>query len=213
MESCIPGDERKLFPILDQVTDSGAVVTTVSQILLDDEADYLIDLATQRGLERSTVVGDDKVSDVRTSKTSFLGKNQDEVVSCIERRIATVAGQPVANLEPLQVTKYSQAEKYNPHHDWFSSGKEGKQGQRTMTVFSYLNTLDDGCGGATAFPRIKDSDGEPLRIFPQKGNAVMWSNRTSSGQVNEETLHGGEEVTCASQKYGLNAWFRDKEWS
>lgn len=82
-----------------------------------------------------------------------------------------------------------------------------------MTVFSYLNTLDEGCGGATAFPLLKNEDGEPLKVFPQKGNAVMWSNKKTTGELENLTLHGGEQVNCkATQKYGLNAWFRDKKW-
>ena len=214
MKSCIPGDKKKVFPTYRQANDKGAVITEVSKLLLDEEADYLVKKAKEKGLQKSQVLGKNKYSNARTSSTSFLEKNQDSVVSCIEERIATVAHQSVANLEPLQVTAYSTSQKYEPHHDYFPPDNIGRQGQRTITVFSYLNTIDSGCGGATAFPRLKNTSGEQLKVFPKKGNAVMWSNTKTTGEPNESTLHGGEAVTCAAtHKYGLNAWFRDNEWS
>jgi hypothetical protein len=49
-----------------------------------------------------------------------------------------------------------------------------------------------------------------LKVYPKKGNAIMWSNRTLNGKLNEDTLHSGEKLTCqGSHKVGLNAWFRD----
>jgi|SaaInlV_125m_DNA_1040241.scaffolds.fasta_scaffold04511_3 prolyl 4-hydroxylase len=216
MKSCIPGlDHKEVVPTYNQSNDKGAVVTEVSNFLLDEEADYLIKKAKENGLQKSTVAGQkgNESSQARTSSTSFLKKNQDDVVSCIEKRIATVAQQPVANLEPLQVTAYSESQEYEAHHDYFHPDKVGVHGQRTVTVFSYLNTVDSGCGGATSFPHLKDKAGEPLKVFPKKGNAVMWSNRKSTGEPNDATLHSGEAVTCAAtQKYGLNAWFTDNEW-
>ena len=215
MKSCIPGDNKKVIPTYNQSNDENAVVTEISKLLLDEEADYLIKKAKEKGLQRSQVKGDkkDDYSKLRTSSTSFLDKSQDDVVSCIEKRIATIAQQPVSNLEPLQVTAYSKSQKYDPHHDYFPPNQLGVHGQRTVTVFSYLNTVDSGCGGATSFPHLKNQSGEPLKVFPQKGNAVMWSNRKTTGEPNEATLHGGEAVTCAAtQKYGLNAWFRDNQW-
>lgn len=214
MKSCLSKDNRTISPILNQINDKGTVVTKVSNILLDTEADYLVNKAKQNGLTRSTVLGEDNYSTGRTSSSSYLGKAEDNVISCIEKRIATVAHQPVANLEPLQVTSYTESQKYDPHHDWFQPGTEGDVGHRTMTVFTYLNTVDEACGGATAFPLLQNGkQKEPLRVYPEKGNAVMWSNKTSKGENDELTLHGGEEVKCKhAQKYGLNAWFRDNPW-
>ena len=215
MKSCIPGDSKEIAPSFNQLSENGAIVTEISHLLLPEEADYIVARAKENGSSKSKVIGKSKneYSSGRSSSSSFLGKNQDAVVSCIEKRIATVAQQPVANLEPLQVTSYSEGQKYDPHHDYFENKNLGKSGQRTTTVFTYLNTVDSGCGGATAFPRLKNSSGNELKVFPSMGNAVMWSNKTSSGEPNELTLHGGEAVTCAAtKKYGLNAWFRDNKW-
>jgi prolyl 4-hydroxylase len=212
MKSCIPDYKKEVIPTY-QSNDKNAVVTEVSKLLLDEEADYLIKKAKEKGLQKSKVLGENEYSKDRTSSTSFLDKGQDDVVSCIENRIATVAQQPVSNLEPLQVTVYSNSQEYHAHYDWFPPDTLGDQGQRTVTVFSYLNTVDSGCGGATSFPELKNKNGEPLKVFPKKGNAVMWSNTLTTGEPNKATLHGGEAVTCAAtKKYGLNAWFREKQW-
>lgn len=214
MQSCLPQDKRTVFPTLTQINDKGTVVTKISNMLLDSEADYLVKRAKEKGLTRSTVVGENNYSSVRTSSSSYLDKSEDNVISCIEKRIATVAHQPVANLEPLQVTAYAESQKYDPHHDWFEPGTEGDMGQRTMTVFTYLNSVDEVCGGATAFPLLKNKkDNQPLRVHPEKGSAIIWSNKTSKGTNDELTLHGGEEMKCPDiTKFGLNAWFRDNPW-
>ena len=215
--SCIRGDESTVNPRLKQLYgDNGTVVTSIEGLLTDAETQYLLDRAD--GLfQRSTVMkdGGDKLDDVRTSSTAFLPKGDDEVLSCIEKRISTYALHPVTHLEPLQVTDYTNRQHYAYHHDYFDSAKDGKP-DRTTTVFSYLKSenLEHGqCGGATAFGKLKDADGNELRVYPKRGDAVMWSNRTLSGGVNANTLHSGEMLTCdTSRKTGLNAWFRDHPW-
>lgn len=76
MKSCITGDNKEVFPTYNQSNDESAVVTEVSKLLLDEEADYLIKRAKEKGLQRSQVLGEEKDehSEVRTSSTSFLDK-------------------------------------------------------------------------------------------------------------------------------------------
>lgn len=216
--SCIYGDTAKVNPQLKQLYgENGTVVTSIEGLLTDAESQYLLDRA--EGLfTRSTVSsneGGNKLDEARTSSTAYLPKSDDEIISCIENRIATHALHPVTYLEPLQVTDYTNKQHYTYHHDYFDSNKDGKP-DRTTTVFAYLKSegLEDGlCGGATAFGKLKDAHGNELKVFPKRGNAVMWSNRTFTGSVNSDTLHSGEAVACANaHKTGLNAWFRDSPW-
>ena len=83
-------------------------------------------------------------------------------------------------------------------------------------MFAYLldhECVSGACGGATTFHELLDSSGSPLRVYPQKGSAVMWSNRTVDGSLNPRTLHSGEPLLCKNaHKIGLNAWFRDEPW-
>ena len=216
MESCLPGDSRKVTPVFKQLHSDGAVVTEIQHLLLKEETDFLLNKARQVGLEASTVVGDDGAREVdqrRTSRTAFLPKNEDGVIACIERRIAAVVALPTSHLEPLQVTDYRHKQQYQAHHDYFNRPNEP---ERTTTVFAYLKSqeCDDGkCGGATIFHELKNENDDPLKIYPKVGNAVMWSNRTHGGEVNPKTLHSGEALTCEhAHKVGLNAWFRDAPW-
>ena len=60
--------------------------------------------------------------------------------------------------------------------------------------------------GATSFTKL-GTGGNPLRVFPHKGQAVMWSNYTPEGKLDTRTEHAGEAVSCvAKTKWGLNAW-------
>ena len=134
---------------------------------------------------------------------------RDAVVDCIGKRLATIAGLPASNLEPLQLTDYKHKQRYKAHFD-----DRGLGPKRLKTIFAYLNGDDDlasgMCGGATAFYRLKGKDGRPLRVYPRKGSAVMWSNFTK-GRHNDRTLHAGEPVTCEGcRKTGMNAWFLDQ---
>eukprot|EP00882_Tetradesmus_deserticola_P020801 GHRQ01022481.1.p1 GENE.GHRQ01022481.1~~GHRQ01022481.1.p1 ORF type:complete len:214 (+),score=60.29 GHRQ01022481.1:12-653(+) len=53
---------------------------------------------------------------VRTSTGTFFNKDYDEVVSAVEDRVALVTMLPKANQEGLQVLKYVDGQKYEPHH-------------------------------------------------------------------------------------------------
>ena len=220
MESCVvnPYQTKHKFNDIEIINNENAVVSKITQCILPDEANYIMEKAYSLGLHKSKVIGENGniKSPGRTSSTAFLPKNEDEVITCIENRISAIANQPKENLEPLQVTVYKKKEKYDAHYDWFSDIESG-HGQRTKTVFTYLKGLEnDGgemCGGATAFPKLKDKNDNILRVYPVSGDAVMWSNVTFDGKGNDYTLHGGEEVLCeGATKFGLNAWFRDTKW-
>lgn len=220
MKSCLRNDNRMVHPVFEQLHSKDAVVTGIKGLLLPEEAQYLMERADGK-FERSTVVGDSGESyedDARTSSTAFLEKGQDKVISCIEHRLSTIAHHPQTHLEPLQVTDYQgrKREQYKYHHDYFDTRKDGEP-DRTTTIFTYLHSenLEHGqCGGSTMFRELTDENGEQLRVYPRMGDAVMWSNRTLTGDVNPSTLHSGEAVNCdSSRKTGLNAWFRDAAWT
>jgi hypothetical protein len=180
------------------------VISQVERLLLDEEADYLIKKAGEVGLNRSKT--SEGIADIRTSRTAFLPMN-DRVVECVGKRLATIAGMPEKSLEPLQVTDYTHKQRYDAHYDDLGVGPK-----RLKTLFAYLKDegLSEGrCGGATVFHQLR-RDGQHLRVYPSKGNAVMWSNFTPEGRHNDRTLHAGEPVTCpGAHKIGLNAWFLD----
>jgi prolyl 4-hydroxylase len=174
------------------------------------ECQQLIQLAEPRmapstvQLEKLATVPD------RTSYTTNLLKHETDVVKQVESRAVMFANYPMDHLEPLQVVRYAPNQFYKPHFDYFEKGKRGTKealargGQRTVTMFVYLNTLPaEETGGSTIFPELK------LRIKPKAGTAVYFMNITPDGQDDPRLLHGGEPPTM-STKYGLNIWFRQK---
>lgn len=217
MNSCIPGD-RGASAHRSKLWENGASVTGIDDLLTEREARYLIDAADRSGsCKRSKVMSTDNKrtvdSSARTSTTCFLDKGGDEVIRCIEEKLAAVAQRPVSHLEPLQVTRYTQGQQYKPHFDFFTNGHKPGDRQRTATLFTYIQGIDEGCGGATVFSELK-TDGKPLRVHPVTGNAVLWDNLLPDGSGNRNTRHGGEPVTCDHvEKIGLNAWFGDRAWS
>lgn len=216
MKSCIAGD-RGVAAKASSLWNSGASVTGIDDLLTEQEAKYLIGAADRSGTcKRSKVVSKDNKnvdSDARTSTTCFLDKGGDEVIKCIEEKIAAVAKRPVSHLEPLQLTRYTEGQQYKPHFDFFTKGHKKGDRQRTATLFTYVQGIDEGCGGATVFSELK-TDNKPLRVHPKTGNAVLWDNLKADGSGNAMTRHGGEPVTCSHvEKIGLNAWFGDRAWT
>ena len=114
---------------------------------------------------------------------------------------------PVTFLEHLQLVRYKHGQFYKAHHDYLPLTPDVEHnGQRTITLFVYLNDLPaDERGGGTHFPELRTT------IKPSKGKAALWHNVRPDGSVDTRTLHSGESITGADTvKYGLNVWFRDR---
>lgn len=220
MGSCIAG-ESSSYITRSQLEQARADVQHVQNVLTPGERQYLVKAADRSNTcKRSKVLRNGKsiLSENRTSTSCYLKKGEDQVIRCIESKLASVANRPVKSLEALQVTKYSSNQQYKPHFDWFKGDHSGAK-QRKTTLFVYLNEpqkldkTNGSCGGATVFSRLKGEHGEPLRVLPREGEAVLFENLLADGSGNRYSEHGGEPVldNC-SQKIGLNAWFRDGEF-
>ena len=208
MQSCIPGG-GEVRPVLRQLTSQAPIIIQIDGLLAPAECDALVQRAEKAGFQPSRTGGfrgEERTSAHRTSRTSYLPED-DPVVACVGRRLATVAAMPWGGLEPLQATRYTIGQQYQSHHD-APTGSRGRQ-RRLKTIFAYLQA-DGGlpagkCGGATRFDRLRQQDGTPLRVYPAVGRAVMWNNY-DDGKRDPRTHHGGEMVTCPGvEKIRLNA--------
>ena len=85
--------------------------------------------------------------------TAMLGgRHDDAVVKRIRARIAHLSGYPVSLLEPLQVVRYEQGQKYEGHHDFFDVcdlEDKASNGRRQVTFLVYLVDMPE----ATLMPR------------------------------------------------------------
>lgn len=209
MQSRIPQSAAEHF-IIRQVHDTKPIINHVEKLVTSEEAAHLIRL-TSAGMSRSLgdVKGSSQPIEGRTSESSPVPRGCDDIVKAIERRMCTLAGLPYEYMETMQVVRYKKGQKYNAHYDFFQLNNNSRR-QRTLTIFVYLQSVSDSCGGGTIFHNVKNEQGEKTRFKPASGDALMWSNRQPNGEVEPMTLHSGEEVTCDEIKYGLNVWFGDK---
>ena len=185
------------------------VVDVLEGFLTAAEADHLVSIADNRfapSIVIDTATGKRVPNKDRTSSSVFLDRAEDPVVKRIEARAAAVAGLPASHLERLQVVRYNPGQFYKAHYDYLHGATDEvrKNGQRTVTIFVYLNDLPaDEPGGGTKFPHLDTV------IRPLKGKAALWHNVTPSGHPDPRTLHAGQPVE-KSTKYGANIWFRDR---
>ena len=110
MQSCVQGD-RPVYPYLRQLTTKPPIVTQVDELLTPAECAYLVKTAHGAGFEASEIEGRGEVRSLRTSRTADLPED-DPVVQCIERRLATISGMPASSLELLQATRYARGQLY-----------------------------------------------------------------------------------------------------
>jgi prolyl 4-hydroxylase len=177
---------------------------------------FMID-ATNHDMHDSKV-GESKSAidtNVRRSKQTWFKHNENDIAKYIKQRVAQVMSNskvaqcfegvsPDKDFEDVQVVRYAQSGKYDPHFDATECGDDVGvkcvSNQRIATVLIYLN--DNFEGGHTRFPNLNVS------IKPKKGKAVFfWVSDKNSRLVYNETLHGGDPVT-SGEKWIATQWIR-----
>ncbi|WUR11435.1 2OG-Fe(II) oxygenase [[Empedobacter] haloabium] len=176
--------------------------------LSDEECDELCQVA-QASLEEATVYDAGHVEgvllkSVRDCDVMGLATTDSPVVAVVERRIEELTAWPQAWGEPLQVQRYRENGKFEPHYDFFMKksryyDKELKfGGQRLATLIIYLRQPE--AGGATYFANLG------MRVMPRKGSALFFAYPIPSAQSG--TLHGGDPVR-GGEKWIMTKWFRE----
>lgn len=110
--------------------------------LTDAECEHIKRKARPR-MTKSTVVdsvtGESVDSDVRTSTGTFFARQEDKILSAIEKRIAMVTMLPEENGEGIQVLKYVNGQEYKPHNDYFHV-RVGVLGGDTQHMVGWVDT-------------------------------------------------------------------------
>jgi len=207
--------ERLLLNAGDRQVTVSLVMESPALLVLEgflshQECQALIDAAKPR-LSRSLTVdthtGGQERNRARTSEGMFFEREETELVSRIEARIAHLFNWPLLNGENLQVLRYRPGAEYQPHYDYFDPAAPGtdsilaRGGQRVATLVIYLNEPE--AGGATEFPDIA------LAVLPKRGNAVFF-NYAQPHPVSL-TLHGGAPVRLG-EKWIATKWLREREF-
>ena len=142
-------------------------VRLLRDFLTNEEAAEILKIATplfHRSPVRS-VATDRRTSHTATLTGGLLG-NVNWAVKAVRERISAFSGYHDGALEPLQVVRYYEGEKYEPHHDLFDLCDFPQRPRRHLTFLIYLNDMEDGAGGDTTFPRLN------LYIKPEKNTAI-----------------------------------------
>lgn len=186
-------------------------VVVFGDLLSDDECTALVAAAGRR-LARSLTVetrtGGETLNVDRTSHGMFFERGENELVSRIERRIATLLRWPVEFGEGLQVLRYGPGAEYKPHYDYFDPSEPGtpsilqRGGQRVATLVMYLQ--EPVQGGATTFPDVG------LEVAPKRGTGVFFSYDRPDPAT--RSLHGGAPV-LVGEKWVATKWLREREFA
>ena len=196
----------------------GAGAFYFRNFLTPEECDHLKALAGGR-LTASNVIdnesGTPMPSTIRTSFGAFLSLDEDEIVGRIEDRIARVSFIPKENGEGLQILKYEDGQKYEPHWDYFHDSKNAareKGGQRLATMLMYLSTPE--FGGETVFPNAQtkvegdewsDCAKKGNAVHPERGSALLFFSQDTDGKLDRTSLHGSCPVIRGT-KWSATKW-------
>lgn len=189
------------------------------RFLSEEECDYLRKVATPRlaasGVSDS-ITGVHKLSKVRTSWGMFFNRAEDEVVKRVEERVAAWTMVPRDNAEGMQVLRYVNGQKYEPHHDYFSHPERDQNGgNRLATVLMYLTDVEEG--GETVFPHVpklphqtlengwSNCSLQGLSLKPKKGDATLFWSIRPDGTFDYKSLHGSCPV-IKGEKFSATKW-------
>jgi prolyl 4-hydroxylase len=160
-------------------------------------------------------------SDFRTSQTTFLNADDDEILVDLDYRTASLVRIPRSHQEPIQVLRYGNTERYTSHHDYFDPRLYQKDKKtlrligngrrnRMVTVFWYLSDVEQG--GETIFPRSGggrersfDDCETGLKVKPESGKVIIFYSMTFEGKTDSNSLHGACRVV-EGIKWAANKW-------
>jgi prolyl 4-hydroxylase len=193
----------------------GPWVVVLDNVMSQEEAQTIIDMGTKLGYEQSYAGGklladgtyERGYSNVRTSSNTWCEHEcyKDPIIKGVIDRITNITQIPEENSEFLQLLKYQEGEFYKTHHDYLNFGLERQCGVRLMTVFLYLNEVEEG--GGTEFPKLG------LTVYPKRGRALIWPSVKDEDpdQPDPRTDHGALPV-LKGVKYGANAWIHQRDF-
>ena len=194
----------------------GPWIVTIDNFFSPYEAMRMIELGTEQGYKSSPGFGGvkedgtviDIISDTRTSKHTWCnnGCDEDEVAQRLMDRIATLTSIPSKNQEYFQLLSYDVGQFYKAHHDLLQVHVDRQPGVRILTVFLYLNQVEEG--GGTLFPLLDN-----IQVEPKIGRALIWPSVMNDDPHKKDprTQHEALPV-LQGHKYAANAWIHQRNF-
>ena len=190
-------------------------------LMLDDftqpaEAARLIEAGGTIGYQRSEDVGDEaddgevsgKISEGRTSENAWCEEGEecegDPLIQNVIGRIENLTEISREHSEYLQLLRYGVNQAYEEHHDYIELDRMRMVGSRILTVFLYLNDVEEG--GGTHFSRLG------LTVTPKLGRAVIWpSVLDKDPHTRDDRTHHQALPVKKGEKYAANSWIHQRK--
>ena len=148
----------------------------LSGFLTDAECDFIKKYASHRMVPSGLATMDSTKSEVgvRTSTQTFMERGGTAQIKHLEERAHNLTRLPYELGENIQVVRYEEGQKYGAHRDFFNPNDYHRQPSmlrsveygarnRLATVFWYLETVSEGHGGETFFPRALNAEGKEYK--------------------------------------------------
>lgn len=224
-----PGDLNKMFerltteeyyiqkfqPTILSQPPEGPWIITLDNVATEEQCKRIIELGSYRGYERSTDVGEVKYDgtleslkhDTRTSHNTWCLDEcyDDEINQAVISNVENITGIPDGNSEYWQLLQYKETQHYADHHDYIPFHLQRFFGARMLTVFLYLNDVEEG--GETHF------GGLDITVKPKTGRAVVWpSVKDSDPRAKEPRTNHEALPVIKGIKYAANAWIHQRDF-
>eukprot|EP00095_Tigriopus_kingsejongensis_P007522 snap_masked-scaffold103_size370364-processed-gene-2.2 protein:Tk07522 transcript:snap_masked-scaffold103_size370364-processed-gene-2.2-mRNA-1 annotation:"hypothetical protein DAPPUDRAFT_22132" len=180
-----------LHPVQIEVAHHKPLLRIFHNVLSTEEMAKIRDIAgplLMRSQVQGKQAGSTKISDVRTSKTSWLQDSFDPLIKAMTKRVEWMTGLKTNTMkeesELLQMINL-------PHKGMFI-------GDRIATWMFYISHVP--AGGRTVFPRLGAS------VEATGGSAVFWHNLHKSGEADKSTLHGACPIMFGTKWGSLVAY-------
>lgn len=192
------------------IENDGPWLVLLENFVTDEEADRLVQIANEQGLQRSMKavhVGEQSVIEGRTSSNTWCQDTcmTDPMVAKVLQRIANTTKSTINHSEHLQLLRYEEGQFYAGHSDFIPYQLDLPCGARVMTIFLYLNDVEEG--GGTRFPELD------ITQNPKKGSALLWPNVKNEDPLENDnrTFHEALPV-IKGVKYGANSWIHSEDF-
>mmetsp|Transcript_9471 Transcript_9471/g.10186 ORF Transcript_9471/g.10186 Transcript_9471/m.10186 type:complete len:266 (-) Transcript_9471:219-1016(-) len=206
---------KRYEPTIHSQPPDGPWVITLENVATEEECKEMIQLGHGLGFERSQDVGKRKfdgsfdaiTQQDRTSHNAWCLDDcyENEMHQNVLRKVENITGIPCNNSEYWQLLQYKETQFYGNHHDYIAFHNERFQGARIMTVFLYLNDVEEG--GGTHFKKLD------ITIQPRRGRVVVWPSVQDDFPDRKDPRTNHEALPVKKGiKYGANAWIHQRSF-
>ena len=133
---------------------------------------------------------------IRNNTVHYYKKN-DNITKNIKNKITKLTNIDIAHMEPIQISKYTNNQKYTSHYDYLWSDNE-RSNNRICSVLIYLNDVKNG--GKTIFNTLD------LSIQPKLGSALVFFPSLLNKEADMRLIHEGNNAI--NDKWIALIWIR-----